>query len=278
MALDFHAESNAGTYASRGADPGWVSAVAGMIDLRGLRVVDLGCGGGIYSTAMAQMGALVTGVDFSAQMVTDARERAQSLGFGDVRFVQGDAERTGLEAGAADVVLMRALIHHVPSRPAVLAEARRLLTERGTVLIQDRTMADVFAPPSAEHFRGWFFEIFPRLIDIEARRRPDAEEVDLALRKAGFSSISHSSLPEVRRTYDGINELRSDLLSRTGRSILHELDDGELAFLVDGICERIARSTPADQTIREVDYWTLWRARADRHGAEDAGAAAHRPR
>lgn len=277
MSMDFHAESNAGTYASRGADPGWVSAVTGIVDLRGLRVVDLGCGGGIYSTAMAQMGALVTGVDCSAQMVSDARERARSLGVGDVRFMQGDAVCTGLEAGTADVVLMRALIHHVPSRPAVLAEARRLLIEHGTVLIQDRTMEDVLAPPSAEHFRGWFFEMFPHLIDIEAGRRPGIQEVDRALREAGFSTVSHRSLPEVRRTYGDINELRSDLASRTGRSILHELDDGELALLVDGICARIARSVPADQKIREVDYWTLWWARAG-HRVQEAGSAALRPR
>lgn len=277
MSMDFHAESNAGTYASRGADPGWVSAVTGIVDLRGLRVVDLGCGGGIYSTAMAQMGALVTGVDCSAQMVSDARERARSLGVGDVRFMQGDAVCTGLEAGTADVVLMRALIHHVPSRPAVLAEARRLLIEHGTVLIQDRTMEDVLAPPSAEHFRGWFFEMFPHLIDIEAGRRPGIQEVDRALREAGFSTVSHRSLPEVRRSYDDLASLRADLLSRTGRSILHELDDGQLALLVDGICARIARSAPADQAIREVDYWTLWWARAG-HRVQEAGSAALRPR
>lgn len=277
MSMDFHAESSAGAYASRGADPGWVGAVAGIVDLRGLRVVDIGCGGGIYSTAMAQMGALVTGVDFSARMVSDARERARGLGAGEVRFVQGDAACTGLEAGTADVVLMRALIHHVPSRPAVLAEARRLLTEHGMVLIQDRTMEDVLAPPSAEHFRGWFFEIFPRLIDIEAGRRPGIEEVDRALWEAGFSGVRHHRLAELRRSYDDLASLRADLLSRTGRSILHELDDGQLALLVDGICARIARSVPADQKIREVDYWTLWWARAG-HRVQEAGSPALRPR
>lgn len=80
MAIDFHTESSAGAYASRGADSGWVGAIVGIIDLRGLSVVDIGCGGGIYSTAMAQMGARVAGVDFSAQMVSDARERARALG------------------------------------------------------------------------------------------------------------------------------------------------------------------------------------------------------
>ncbi|MBO3724664.1 methyltransferase domain-containing protein [Actinomyces bowdenii] len=276
MSMDFHAESSAGAYASRGADPGWVSAVAGIVDLRGLRVVDIGCGGGIYSTAMAQMGALVTGVDFSARMVSDARERARGLGAGEVRFVQGDAACTGLPDGSADAVLLRALIHHVRSIPAVLAEARRLLIPGGILLIQDRTMEDVLAPSSAEHFRGWFFEIFPHLIDVEAGRRPGIEEVDRHLREAGFGAISHHRLAELRRSYDDLASLRADLLSRTGRSILHELDDGQLALLVDGICARIARSAPTDQAIREVDYWTLWWARAD-HRVQDAVSAARRP-
>lgn len=178
------------------------------------------------------------------------------------RFVQGDAARTGLPDGSADVVLLRALIHHLPSIPAALAEAHRLLTPSGILPIQDRTMEDVITPPSAEHFRGWFFEMFPRLIEVEAGRRPNAEEVDRGLRDAGFSSVSHYSLPEVRRTYSDVSELRSDLLSRTGRSILHELEDRELTLLVDRIGESIARSVSAEQGIREVGYWTLWRARA----------------
>lgn len=186
------------------------------------------------------------------------------IGVDGIRFVQGDAARTGLPDGSADVVLLRALIHHLPSIPAALAEAHRLLTAGGILLIQDRTMEDVLAAPSPEHFRGWFFEMFPRLIEVEAGRRPNAAEVDRALREAGFSGVSHYSLPEVRRTYSDLSELRSDLLSRTGRSILHELDDRELALLVDRICERITRSVSAEQGIREVDYWTLWRARAGR--------------
>jgi hypothetical protein len=162
MAIDFHDRQNAGTYAGREADAGWRRAIAGIVDPAGLHVVDVGCGGGIYSTALAQMGAAhVTGVDFSAPMVRDARQRAADSGVSTVTFRQGTAERTGLPDAAAQAVLHRALIHHLAEPVAAFVEARRLLAPGGTLLVQDRTMDDVLAPPSAQHLRGWLFELCP---------------------------------------------------------------------------------------------------------------------
>lgn len=182
MGIDFHDQHNQGTYATRSADEGWVQAVARTVDLHGRRVADIGCGGGIYSTAMAQYGAgRVVGVDFSARMVADAQQRAETLGVANVEFRQGTAERTGLPSGSADIVLQRALVHHLDSLPEAFAEARRLLDDGGVLLVQDRTIDDILLPPSPEHLRGWFFEQFPRLIEIEARRRPSAEQIEAAL-------------------------------------------------------------------------------------------------
>lgn len=261
MAIDFHAPSNAGTYASRSAPAGWGDAITQIADPRGLRVADIGCGGGIYSTALAGMGAAhVTGIDFSAQMIQDARKRAAALGVTNVTFEQGDATRTGFPDGSVDLVLQRALIHHLPSLTLALREVHRLLDDGGVLLIQDRTMADVLAPASAEHFRGWFFELFPRLVDVESQRRPDPHHVEQCLEEAGFSLVSRQQLAEERRTYADTDELRADLMARTGRSILHELDDHELAQLADRVCEQLNSRLGDSQLIREIDHWTVWKA------------------
>ncbi|GAA4827192.1 hypothetical protein GCM10023354_00970 [Garicola koreensis] len=124
MAINFHDRDNAGTYATREADDNWRQAIGRIVDLDGLRVVDLGCGGGIYSTALAQMGSTqVIGVDSSAQMVQDARERAEAAGIPAITYQQGSAEQTGLPDGDADLVLKRALIHHRAEPSAAFAEA-----------------------------------------------------------------------------------------------------------------------------------------------------------
>ena len=63
------------------------------------------------------------------------------------------------------------------------------------------------------------------------------------------------TLWEVRRTYATVEELERDLAARTGRSILHALDDGELQALITYIRDRIG-SPP----IVEKDRWTIWSA------------------
>jgi ubiquinone/menaquinone biosynthesis C-methylase UbiE len=261
MAIDFHDRRNAGTYATREADDSWRRAIARFVNPTGLRVVDIGCGGGIYSTALAQMGATqVTGIDSSAPMVHDARRRAEAAGISAITFQQGSAESTGLPDGGADLVLQRALIHHLAEPSVAFAEARRILKPGGTLLVQDRTMADVMVPASAQHLRGWFFELFPRLVDVEAARRPSGDEVDAWLREAGLAVVGHHRLSERRRTYTNLKELHADLCARTGRSILHELTDEEVSGLADEICARIADEVCDGEPIHEIDHWTLWEA------------------
>lgn len=271
LAINFHDRDNAGTYATREADDSWRQAIGRIVDLDGLRVVDLGCGGGIYSTALAQMGSTqVIGVDSSAQMVQDARERAEAAGISAIIFQQGSAEQTGLPDGGADLVLQRALIHHLAEPSAAFVEAGRILRPGGTLLVQDRTMADVMVPASSQHLRGWFFELFPRLVDVEAARRPSGDEaVDAWLRDAGLTVVGHHRLPERRRTYANLQELHTDLRARTGRSILHELTDGELCRLADEICERVADTVSDGEPIHEIDHWTVWQAQKDNEEASN---------
>ena len=255
MAIDFHAKTNRGTYAGRSADVGWANAMRCLVDPTGKRVADIGCGGGIYSRAWRDIGALeVMGVDFSEAMVAAARDQADGLT--EISFRQGDAAATGLPSAAVDVVFERALIHHLRSYEPCFAEARRLLVPGGRLIIQDRTPADIQVPGSPEHMRGYFFERFPRLLAVEAGRRPTDAGVRSALQATGFSAIESVMLWEVRRTYDSRERLKQDLAARTGRSILHELSDPELADLIAYIEERI----PATGPIVEKDRWTLWSA------------------
>lgn len=261
MAIDFHDARNRHSYATRHADAGWAQAMHRILApdtgfaawLSNKRVADIGCGGGIYSLAWRELGAqAVTGVDFSAQMVRTAAERA--AGDAALSFRQGEAGATGLAEASVDIVFERALIHHLAEYSACCAEAWRVLRPGGTCILQDRTPEDVALPGAPTHLRGYFFECFPRLAQFEGGRRPPRAKVEQALRDAGFAQVASTTLEEVRKRYADFAELEADLAARTGRSILHELSDEELRTLIGFIRSKL----PAGQPIFEKDRWTLW--------------------
>lgn len=253
MPIDFHDPRNAHTYDTRTADPSWVAAITAIVSPEGKRVLDIGCGGGVYSRAFAELGAArEIGVDFSAAMLESARALCADLP--QVTFQQGDALATGLPDASADLVYERALLHHLGDLPACAAEAYRLLTPGGLYLAQDRTPNDIQLPATPEHLRAYFHERYPRLLEVELRRRPRSEVVLAALAAAGFTHVETRNFWETRRVYATFDELADDLRQRVDRSILHELSDTELADLIVYVRERLPEYGPYPDASR----WTLW--------------------
>lgn len=255
MPINFHDATNANTYATRTADETWIRQMQSILGGRHIgRVADIGCGGGIYSRAWKRLGAeSVVGVDSSAQMITDAR--AATTGEG-IDFVHADANATSLSDESCDIVFSRAVVHHLDNHANAFAEAYRILKPSGVVIVQDRTIEDVLQPASPSHLRGWFFEVYPRLLQQEHDRRPVTADFLKVLIDAGFTHGETETFWETRRTYATPDELRDDLMARTGRSILHELDDAELHTLAD----TVVLVTTGVYPLTERDRWTMWTA------------------
>jgi SAM-dependent methyltransferase len=117
---------------------GWdgiAEATAGLRLSPGGALVDLACGRGGYGLEIAaRTGARLTGVDFSAEAVRQAREHARRLGAA-ADFRIGDLSATGLEAGSADAVLCVDAIHFAPQPDAAYHEIRRIVTSAGRVVL-----------------------------------------------------------------------------------------------------------------------------------------------
>ena len=252
MPVNFHDPALARTYSDRDADPSWSQALGALVDPRGLRAVDLGCGGGTYSRALLRLGAAqVVGVDFSGPILDAARTDAPA----GLDLVRADVTATGLPGGCADLVLARAVVHHLADLDAFAREAFRLLAAGGHLVVQDRTTDDVDEPAAPDNPRGYLLEAFPRLRAVEAARRPSTESVAESLRRSGFTSVATTVLREVRRTHPSVRAYTDELRGRTGRSILHELDDDELT----AFCATLHATLPAGPVV-ERDRWTLWHA------------------
>ncbi|TMW70103.1 class I SAM-dependent methyltransferase [Alteribacter natronophilus] len=256
MGINFHDPANRETYAAREADRGWYRFMRQLLNEQtGFQAVDIGCGGGIYTRALADLGASrVTGVDYSEASLEGAGKNTEPDSR--IAYVLGHAENTGLKERAADVVLIRAVIHHLGELDRTFREAFRLLRPGGLLVIQDRTPEDCLLPGSSTHIRGWFFSCFPKLVDMEKGRRWPDHGVRRALEKTGFRMESTVHVWETRREYETKERLLEDLSGRTGRSLLHELDDRELKILIDYIDRRIE----AGKRVAERDRWTIWAA------------------
>ena len=158
-------------------------------DLRGRRVLEVGCGTGLLAAALAERAAArVWAVDAEPEMVAIARVRLpQGAG---VRV--GGAEELPFRDAWFERTVMRLVIHLVDTGRA-LPELRRVLAPGG------RAVVATFDP---SHFDGfWLNRLFPSLEAIDRERFPDPAELCRGLESAGFESARVVRL-EQRREID----------------------------------------------------------------------------
>jgi len=124
------------------------------------RVLDLGCGLGASSIALARAypRAQVLGVDLDEASVTEARAEAAEAGVADrVTFVVGDAAHVASET-SFDLITAFEALHDMADPVGTLRAARALLAGDGSVLVADERVTDTFTAPGdpVERFMyGW---------------------------------------------------------------------------------------------------------------------------
>ncbi len=137
-------------------------------DMRGMRLLDAGCGVGQLSVEAARRGAEVLGVDISPNLLEVARKRMPRDVAGQVRFVAGDM-LDGRHGTFDHVVAMDSLIHY---RPADIAAALRRLARRtsGSIVF---TIAPSTPALQAMHLAGKAFprsDRSPAIVPVRAAR------------------------------------------------------------------------------------------------------------
>jgi len=118
----------------------------------GAHVLDLGCGVGHSSVALARAYPAVTvrGVDLDEASIAEARRNAAEAGVADrVTFTRADAAQlAGLPP--ADLVTVFEALHDMADPVAVLTAARGVLADGGSVFIGDERVSDTFTAPAGE--------------------------------------------------------------------------------------------------------------------------------
>jgi len=99
--------------------------------------VDLACGPGVVTRAIAPRVGSVRGIDLTPAMVEEAERRSDEEGVRNVDFAIGEAAATGLPEAVFDGSVTRLSLHHIPGPGRVVAEMARLVRLGGWVLISD---------------------------------------------------------------------------------------------------------------------------------------------
>ena len=109
----------------------WIKS---LCPLDNLKVLDVGCGGGVLSDAMARSGAKVTGIDLAAKALRVAQLHALEAQTPNVDYREVSAEALAQEqAGTFDVVTCMEMLEHVPDPASVVRACAELVKPGGWV-------------------------------------------------------------------------------------------------------------------------------------------------
>jgi SAM-dependent methyltransferase len=123
---------------------------------RGMTVLDIGSGPGHVAGALADAGAIVTGIDFSGRMVEIARKH-----YPQATFQEANAEQLPFDDGTFEAVVSNFVVHHLARPDVVFKEVHRVLQPGG------RFAFVVFERPEAQSSIGAFFEAVTAHHDLE---------------------------------------------------------------------------------------------------------------
>jgi SAM-dependent methyltransferase len=160
----------------------WLDAIARVAGAqRPVRdILDLGCGTGRYSGALAErFAASVVAIDPSEKMLAEAR-RKNAAG---VRHLSGSGEALPLPDASVDLVFMSMVFHHFGDRDRVARECHRVLRVGGVAVLR------VGATDRVDDYP--YTPFFPRTRDLIVRSLTSLAEVRETFERAGFALQAH---------------------------------------------------------------------------------------
>lgn len=182
---------------------------SGMRPLAGLRILDIGCGGGLLSEPLARLGAEVTGIDAGERNIRVAALHAEGSGL-EISYEATTAEALAASGRQFDIVLNMEVVEHVDNVPLYMKSCAELVAPGGllfTATINRTPRAFALAIVGAEYVLRWL----PRgTHDFSKFLTPD--EIGSLVRRNGLRELErvgvsfHPLADEWRQSRDtGVN-------------------------------------------------------------------------
>jgi SAM-dependent methyltransferase len=177
-----------------------IQAVLPLLDAarvtKGTRVLDVACGPGYVAAAAAARGATAIGIDFSSEMVEEARGR-----YPGIDFREGDAEELSFPDSSFDAVVMNFGVLHLGQPEQAIREAQRVLKSGGRVAFT------VWDTPDKAQGMGIVLGAIQKYGNLNVPVPPgppffrfsDPDESRRVLGAAGFVNVTVENVPQIWR-------------------------------------------------------------------------------
>src|SRR5262249_43104230 len=171
-------------WAAKADDPGRFAAALG--EARRGKLLDVACGPGVVTAALASEAGSVTAFDATEEMLEKAKARCAKAGLGNVAFRSGDDENLPFGNAEFDGVVTRLAIHHFANPQRALDEMFRVLRPGGAAVIVD-------VVSSGDPGESKLHNAIERLRDLSHVRMLPASELDAGVSRAGFRNLEHAT-------------------------------------------------------------------------------------
>lgn len=207
------------------------------------RYLDIGCGSGNYTGALAATGLRIEGVDLSLEMLTKARKK-----YPHILFHQCDVRQLDFQDGLFNGAVCILATHHIGDNLTAFQEAYRVIKEGRLV---------IFTATPEQMRRYWLCHYFPEMMRDSAALMTSFEELKITLEQAGFYAIQKHSFfiskqlqdwflhagkyrPEIyldKKVRDGISSFhlfaKPDELEEGLKQLKNDIDSGEVHKVIE---------------------------------------------
>ena len=125
-------------------------------NIRNLKILDVGCGGGIICEPLARLGAKVTGIDFAPNNIIAAKMHSKKNKL-KINYINKDIEKSKLDE-KFDIILMFEVLEHLDNWKKTIKNIKKNLNKNGLIIISTinrNLLSKLFAINIAENILNW---------------------------------------------------------------------------------------------------------------------------
>lgn len=210
------------------------------------QIIDLGCGTGRYSEALAaHFGASVVAIDPSEKMLEQARRKTAD---GRVVYKQGSGDDLPFGDGSADMVFMSMVLHHLPDPHGTARECHRVLRRHGCVCMRNGTADAIETFPQVQ--------FFPGIRSLMEEALPSRARTTRIFEEAGFHAIAHDIVHhELSPDWSGF----ADKMSLRSDSFLVRLPDEDFRLGLARLRDHAETADAREPVTEDVDFFVFRR-------------------